>query len=110
MLVLHVNGAGAVKHCQEVLPEEINEVVEPIKTTQDGYLLALVAIKEKVSEDRDHFRVKHQGTVRGILQVLQEVAQLLKRLLAKLCLFDFLSSNHRQELVQELLHVSDHVH
>ena len=55
MLVLHVNGSSAVKHCQEVLPEEINEVVEPIKTTQDGNLLALVAVEEKVSEDRDHF-------------------------------------------------------
>ena len=55
MLVLHVNGSGAVKHCQEVLPEEINEMIEPIKTTQDGNLLALVAVEEKVSEDRDHF-------------------------------------------------------
>ena len=55
MLVFHVNGAGTVKHCQEVLPEEINEVVEPIKTAQDGDLLALVAVEEKVSEDRDHF-------------------------------------------------------
>ena len=55
MLVLHVNGSGAVENCQEVLPEEINEVVEPIETTQNGNLFALVAVEEKVSEDRDHF-------------------------------------------------------
>ena len=55
MLVLHVDGAGAVEHCQEVLPEEIDEVVEPIKTAQDGDLLALIAVEKEVGEDRDHF-------------------------------------------------------
>ena len=55
MLVLHVDGAGTVKHRQEVLPEEINEVVEPVEATQDGDLLALVAIEKKVSEDGDYF-------------------------------------------------------
>ena len=54
MLVLHVDGSCAVKYCKEVLPEEINEVVEPIEATQDGDLLALVAIEKKVSEDGDY--------------------------------------------------------
>ena len=55
MLVLHVDGSCAVEHCQEVLPEEINEVVEPIETAQDGDLLALVAVEKEVGEDGDHF-------------------------------------------------------
>ena len=57
-MVVLVHGSCTIEHSQEILSEEVNEVVQPIKRAQNGDLLALVTVEQEVSQNRDNFRIE----------------------------------------------------
>ena len=57
-MVVLVHGSRAIEHSQEILSEEVNEVVQPIKRAQNGDLLAFITIKQEVCQNRDYFRIE----------------------------------------------------
>ena len=72
-------------------------------------MFVLVASQQEICQNGNDLRVQQQSAIGGVLQVFQEVAKLLKSLLAQGRLIDLLRANHGKEFVQKLLHVSDHV-